>query len=269
MRKIAILPNLFTAGSLLCGVMAIFQVFDQGDWLTAVHLIFAAAFLDVFDGFVARLTRTQSAFGVNFDSLADVVSFGVAPACIVYTAVAPEYPLIAQATCGLFAVFAAVRLARFNVQQAKEEKKSFVGLPTPAAALAAISLFWVLVNHPPLEAIVAPEKALPIAMALLAFLMVSRFPFFGIKSVQVAKRHQEEVFVVVVIILFLLVLLKQHIDLIALAIFGPYALSGPALFVYQLWRPEPIPARAPKAGEPRRARAAGPPEAPPPGSSPR
>lgn len=262
MRKIYILPNLFTAGSLFCGLMAIFQAFDQGDWLLAVHLVFLAAILDSFDGLVARLTRTQSAFGANFDSLADAISFGVAPACIVYTAVAPEYPWIAKVTCGFYAVFAAMRLARFNVQQSKEEKKSFVGLPSPGGAMTALSVFWVFVNHPQIEWFVSPDKALPVVMVGLGCLMFSNFPYFGPKSVNLAKRHQDEVFVVLVIILFIIVLLKQHIDLIAAGIFVPYALSGPALYLMEQWRPQGQTAKA------KRGRAADA-DAPSPDSSPR
>ncbi|MBI1784105.1 CDP-diacylglycerol--serine O-phosphatidyltransferase [Candidatus Sumerlaeota bacterium] len=240
MRKVYILPNLFTAGSLFCGLLAIFEVFDQGDFVQAIHYILIGGVLDVLDGLIARLTKTQSAFGLNFDSLADLVSFGVAPAVVVYNGIVPEFPLLAKATCGLFVVCGALRLARFNVQAAKEEKKSFLGLPIPGAACCAISLYWFLSNNPAISHYFPSEKMLPPAMVLLAALMVSQFQYYGLKSLRVTGRQSFEILVSIVIVLALLLALKQHIDVILFAICGPYVLSGPSIYFIQRIRGEAL-----------------------------
>ncbi len=249
-RKVYILPNLFTAGSLFCGLLALFEIFDQGDYVQAIQFVIIAGILDVFDGLIARLTRTQSSFGVNFDSLADLVSFGVAPAALVYTSIAPEFPMIAKATCGLFVVCGALRLARFNVQSAKEEKRSFTGLPIPGAAAGAITLFWVLSEHPSIHGIFPPEKLLAPAMVLIAALMVSELPYYGVKSLRIDGRHSFELLVCVVIVLAMLVALKQHIDVVLFAMTAPYVLSGPVIYLAQQIRASQT-ARTETAGAPK------------------
>lgn len=233
MRKVYILPNLFTAGSLFCGVLAMYETFDGGDLILAINYIFLAAVLDVFDGFVARLTRTQSAFGMNLDSLADVVSFGVAPAFMVYASLDLDKPLIARAACGLFTVCGALRLARFNVQAAREEKKSFLGMPIPAAACGTLSLLWVLNDPEGIAYYLPPAKVLPLFMVLIAYVMVSRFPYVGLKSLRVTGRYSFEILVSIVIILAILIALREHIELILFGLFIPYLLSGPVYFVLQ------------------------------------
>lgn len=234
MRRVYILPNLFTAGSLFCGLLAIFEVLESSSPASVVYaceLILLAGLLDLLDGVVARLTRSESSFGLNFDSLSDVVAFGAAPAVVLYSTVAGSYPLLAKATCGLYVVCGAMRLGRFNVQASREEKRAFLGLPIPAAAYALVSLFWALSTRPGLAGWVPPEKVLPPVLVLLAYLMVSKFRYYGMKSFRLSKRQPFEILVSIVVVLSLLLAVKQHIDLIILILFGLYALSGPAVYL--------------------------------------
>ncbi len=235
MRRVYILPNLFTAGNLFCGLLAIFEIMDlggEGDPVRACQLIFLAGFLDVFDGLVARLTHSQSAFGLNFDSLADVISFGAAPALMIYTSVSAANPPLAKATCGLFVICAAMRLARFNVQAGKEERHGFTGLPTPGAGCFAVSLFWVIHASGSLPPGSIAEKVIPLAMVVLAYLMVSKVPYPGLKNLPLATRGPFEILVSIVLVLFMLVALKQHIDKVLLIGLGIYAAASPAKFLF-------------------------------------
>ncbi len=143
-----ILPNLFTAGSIFLGIMAIFMAHkglmnaDSKAFTNACWYILFSMVLDGLDGRVARLTNTASKFGVEFDSLADVVAFGVAPAVLLYFYVGHDYGRYGIAISGLFVVLGAIRLARFNITT-NVETNSFIGLPIPSAA--AIVCLWILV----------------------------------------------------------------------------------------------------------------------------
>ena len=142
-KGVYLFPSLFTAGNLICGFFSIISTFN-GDYVRATYFIILANVLDGLDGYAARLTRSTSQFGVEFDSLADVVSFGVAPAVLVYF-----WALIPWGTWGwlaacTFVVCGALRLSRFNVQSTGPAKGYFVGLPIPAAAemIASIVLMY-------------------------------------------------------------------------------------------------------------------------------
>jgi len=142
-KGIYLIPSLFTTGNLICGFFSIILTFN-GKYLEAAYLIILAHLLDGLDGYVARLTKSTSQFGVEFDSLADLISFGLAPAILVYYwALVPWKTWGSVAAC-LFVVCGALRLARFNVQIKSVEKSHFVGLPTPAAAemIVAIVLMY-------------------------------------------------------------------------------------------------------------------------------
>jgi CDP-diacylglycerol--serine O-phosphatidyltransferase len=154
-KSIYLLPNLFTAGNLVLGILSIaFAINDSltlslaaetkvTPFLWPARLIVIAAFMDFIDGFVARLTNTTSKFGMEFDSLSDLISFGVAPAMLIYLSVLRYIPFWGLFIMALYVVCAAIRLARFNVQAQIEEKTQFMGLPSPAAAglLASYVLF--------------------------------------------------------------------------------------------------------------------------------
>ena len=133
-RGIYILPNLFTTGNLFCGFWAIISVFQEKFFYAAVAILLASIF-DVLDGKVARLSGATSKFGVQYDSLADLVSFGIAPALLAFSWALRPYGKFGWLAAFLFVVCGALRLARFNVQSSSGEVKYFKGLPIPAAAL--------------------------------------------------------------------------------------------------------------------------------------
>jgi CDP-diacylglycerol---serine O-phosphatidyltransferase len=230
MSKVYILPNLFTSLSLFCGLLAIFEGLDldgQGSIVRAMHLLILAGLLDMMDGMVARLTRTQSLFGMNLDSLADLVAFGAAPAVLAYHYMMPAYPLLAKATCGLYVVCGALRLARYNVQAAKEERREFTGLPIPGGAAMVGSLIWVLALWPGINRIFPIERVLPVMMVVVAYLMVSKFPYTGPKSLALWRRQRFEILVTTIVIIIILFSLKEYIEIIALVFMLSYLTTGP------------------------------------------
>lgn len=138
-----VLPNAFTAGSMFLAIISLIWA-SQESFVWACWAIVASSVLDGLDGRVARLTGTSSKFGVEFDSLADVVAFGVAPAMLVYFYLGQYYGRLGVIVCALFAIFGAIRLARFNITTSSEPN-SFIGLPIPAAAIFLVS--WILLNQ--------------------------------------------------------------------------------------------------------------------------
>lgn len=171
-----LLPNFFTAASIFTGFYAISLGLYQ-EFVTAAWFIFLALILDGLDGRVARLTNTASHFGVEFDSLADIVAFGVAPAFLLYLYVGEEYGRIGIVVSALFIIFGAVRLARFNVTTSRIEPSVFIGLPIPTAAIMISIAILVLERYPQMSA----YKVLMLPLAVvLALLMVSniRYPSF-------------------------------------------------------------------------------------------
>lgn len=177
-----ILPNLFTGVSIYIGILAVSYAFigrfELACWLVLVSLIF-----DGLDGRVARLTGTTSKFGVEFDSLADVVAFGVAPAMILFFYGGFHYGKFGVMVAGLYVVFGAIRLARFNVATSSNEPNVFIGLPIPSAAVFVVS--WLLFEMEFLKQYPQDSEnifllPLMIASLIVAFLMVSnvRYPSF-------------------------------------------------------------------------------------------
>lgn len=138
-----VLPNAFTAGSMFLAILSLIWA-SQESFAWACWAIVVSMVLDGLDGRVARLTGTNSKFGVEFDSLADVVAFGVAPAMLVYFYIGQYYGRLGVIVCALFVVFGAIRLARFNITTTCEPN-SFIGLPIPAAAIFLVS--WILLNE--------------------------------------------------------------------------------------------------------------------------
>ncbi len=188
-RGVFLLPSLFTVANLFCGYACVVYS-TRGDFDTAALLIAIAMILDTLDGFFARLTNSSSAFGVELDSLADVVSFGLAPAILAFTWGLWPLQRLGWAAGFLFVAAAAMRLARFNVQSAtttaSTDKRYFVGMPSPAAAsVIASTVFW----YP--SGLHVREAALPaLAMVLVpAFLMVSTIRFRSVKVMDVGWRR--------------------------------------------------------------------------------
>ncbi len=184
------LPNLFTLGSIFCGVWAILQTTSHSpgdaaateDYFRASLAILLGSFLDACDGRVARLTGTQSAFGVQLDSLADVITFGVAPAILLYRWALMPLGSAGVAVAGIFASCGALRLARFNVSAAQETGPSnyFTGLPIPLAAGAVISVVIAATRAP--EPRVLPPVAAALLTLVLSYLMVSPVKYHSFKK---------------------------------------------------------------------------------------
>jgi CDP-diacylglycerol--serine O-phosphatidyltransferase len=171
-----LLPNLFTAASIFTGFYAIALALE-GSFESAAWFIFLALIFDGLDGRVARMTNTASHFGVEFDSLADIVAFGVAPALLLYLYIGESYGRIGIMVSALFIIFGAVRLARFNVTTSRIEPSVFIGLPIPTAAIMISIAILVIERYEEF----APYKVFILPLALvLAILMVSniRYPSF-------------------------------------------------------------------------------------------
>lgn len=181
---IYVLPNLVTTGNLFFGFYAIIQAF-KGDFMKAAYAIVAAAVFDLLDGRLARLTRSTSKFGAEYDSLCDLVSFGVAPAVMLYTWALHPFGRLGWIACFIFVACGALRLARFNVQATVIEKAYFQGLPIPMAAGIVASSVLAL-NDLGMD---ATGQVGILAMAyLLAFVMVSTFRYRSFKDLDLKER---------------------------------------------------------------------------------
>jgi CDP-diacylglycerol---serine O-phosphatidyltransferase len=224
-RGVYLIPSLFTAGNLMCGFFSVIATFN-GEFINAALFIILANVLDGIDGYAARLTRTTSQFGVEFDSLADVVSFGVAPAVLVYIwALVPWQNWGWLAAC-TYVVCGALRLSRFNVQAQGVAKNHFVGLPIPAAAqmiTSTVIMFYYLGGAG------SPSRHLTLLLIIygLAVLMVSNIPYFSLKNNDVRRRHPIWM-LVSGIILITLFIAERHLMFFTTVLV--YTLSGPLLW---------------------------------------
>lgn len=240
-RALFILPNAFTMASIFCGTYAIlYTVLHSGPEALyhAAIAVFFAGFFDMFDGRVARLTKTQSDFGMEFDSLADVISFGVAPAVIVYRwALWPIGPLgILSVTC--FTACGAIRLARFNVLSRRPSTSSdyFVGLPIPIAASMLVAL--VVAHFRLFEGMPVTRHILVIFLVLsLAFLMVSSVSFWTFKNVKFGRKTIYILFVAA-IALFIAGLMIP-VSLILVSFLGIYIAAGVVREIIMLIKKQP------------------------------
>ncbi|MBI4411684.1 MAG: CDP-diacylglycerol--serine O-phosphatidyltransferase [Deltaproteobacteria bacterium] len=200
-KGIYILPNLFTTANLFCGFFSIIRAIN-GDFLTSAWMILFAGVFDFLDGRVARLTRTQSRFGLEYDSLVDLASFGLAPAVLMYTWTLFDFSRFGWSAAFLFFACGALRLARFNVQAANVEKKSFQGLPIPAAAYCLAS-YIILYNH-----LFGTGRAESYAMVLMTFvlalLMVSNVSYRSFKGLDFNRRASFFYLVLMVAVLFVI-----------------------------------------------------------------
>jgi len=227
-KGIYLLPNLLTSGSMFLGFYAILHAF-QGDFTRAAIAILMASILDGLDGRVARLTRTESRFGVEYDSLADLISFGVAPAVLAYTWALKPFGRFGWLAAFLFLACGALRLARFNVQVNTVESSHFVGLPIPAAAgmIATLVLFIHRLN------IVLVNRSLIILLLVyvLAFLMVSSIRFYSFKKFDLIRRKP---FSTLVLMVLGFVVVVSEPEIMLFAIFCLYIFSGPAIYLHKV-----------------------------------
>ncbi|MDD4279741.1 CDP-diacylglycerol--serine O-phosphatidyltransferase [Candidatus Sumerlaeota bacterium] len=235
MRKIYLLPNLFTTASLFCGGFAILNVFDVAinavdqHWRYEVScwLILVSAVLDCFDGWIARMTNTQSAFGAEYDSLSDLVAFGVAPAALSYARLtAISQPHVAEVICTLFIACGALRLARFNVQKSNSEKKSFTGLPIPAAAGTIVAGFLCFQRFDPDWTKTWILWVMPLMTLLLSFLMVSNINYPSLKQLNLEGRMKFNVLPIIVLLTAICIALKNHISTFIFVGFLVYMMIG-------------------------------------------
>lgn len=232
-RGIYLLPNLFTTAALFAGFFAIVQAM-QGDFERAAMAIFIAMVLDGLDGRVARMTNTQSAFGAEYDSLSDMVSFGAAPALVVY-----EWALRDMGRLGWIAAFiycagAALRLARFNTTLEVMDKRYFQGLPSPAAAALVAGLVWVMI----VSGVSGPDiRWLAAGLTVFAGItMVSNIRYYSFKDINLRK--SVPFFVIAAIVLaFALAAYSPEISLFGF--FVLYGLSGYVLAAVKLVRRKP------------------------------
>jgi len=181
MRRIYILPNIFTTGNMFFGFYSIISSL-KGDFERAAWAILVAMLLDVLDGSVARLAKATSEFGMQYDSLSDLVSFGIAPGILAYQWVLHSLGRMGWLTAFLFVACGALRLARFNVMAKSTSSKSFMGLPIPAAA-GLVSTYYLFVSDKVIR-MGRGETAflLVLIMILASLLMVSRFNYFALKG---------------------------------------------------------------------------------------
>ncbi len=236
-RGIYVLPNLVTTASLFCGFYAVIAAI-QGDFFHAALSVLIAAVLDGLDGRIARITRTTSAFGIQYDSLSDLIAFGLAPAVLVFLWALRPFNRFGWVAAFLYVVCGALRLARFNVQAGQGGNQYFVGLPIPAAAsiVAATILFIYQVGGTGSTGYLV----ILIMIYVLSFLMVSNIPYPSFKGLKLAERRSFN-FLVAAVLIFVLVALEPFV-MLAVGILG-YVLSGPILALYKLKRhpaPEPI-----------------------------
>ena len=240
-RGIYILPNLFTTGNLFCGFWAIISVFQERFFYAAIAILLAAVF-DVLDGKVARLSGATSKFGIQYDSLADLVSFGIAPALLAFSWALREYGKFGWLAAFLFVVCGALRLARFNVQTSSGEVKYFKGLPIPAAA--SMIALTILLYLRLIETGWVKDIVILVMIYVLAFLMVSTIRYLSFKELNLAKRKPFSIFIFVVLTMIVIVM-EPTIVLFGFVLF--YIFSGPAnmLIAWQkkkaLKKMEPVP----------------------------
>jgi CDP-diacylglycerol---serine O-phosphatidyltransferase len=210
-RGVYLLPSLFTIGNMFCGYACVAYAM-RGDLETAAPFIGIAIILDMLDGRIARLTGSTSAFGREFDSLADVVSFGMAPALLVFQWGLEPLGRLGWAAGFVFVSAGAIRLARFNIQTTTD-KRYFVGLPIPAAAAVPAATVYVYPNG--LHDYVSALPALAL-MLIPAVMMVSTIRYRSFKTIDLQARRPYKI-LLAVIILFFAIAAKSHWTLLALA----------------------------------------------------
>lgn len=228
-KGVYILPNLLTTGGLFCGFYSVIASL-RGDFLLAAIAIMAANVFDVLDGRIARLTKTTSRFGIEYDSLCDLVAFGVAPGILVYRWGLEPWGTIGWLAASLYVTAGALRLARFNVLTDTALKRHFLGLPIPAAAeviATTVMLYYFFGAEGPTYR----HVIVLVMVYALAGLMVSNVRYFSFKEIDIYRRQPFWVLIAGILILKLLIAEPQ---ICLFAGFFLYAASGPARSLW-LW----------------------------------
>lgn len=228
-KGIYLLPNAFTTAALFCGFFAIVQAMNH-QFETAAIAIFASLVLDGMDGRIARMTNTQSAFGEQYDSLADMVSFGVAPALVAYEWVLKDFGKWGWLAAFTYCAGAALRLARFNVNTGVVDKKFFQGLPSPAAGALIAGFIWLADDNK----IPVRDSAIPWVTFLITIYagltMVSNARFYSGKALDIRYRVP---FGVMVLMILTFVLISSNPPLTLFGIFVIYAISGYVIWAWE------------------------------------
>ncbi|MEQ9465527.1 MAG: CDP-diacylglycerol--serine O-phosphatidyltransferase [Haliea sp.] len=232
-KGVYLLPNLITTGALFAGFYAVVAAM-RGDFESAAVAIFFAMVFDGLDGRIARMTNTSSKFGAEYDSLADMVSFGVAPALVMFSWALGELGKFGWSAAFVYVACAALRLARFNTQIDTADKNFFTGLASPAAAAIIASTVWVchdlgwVGEQLPLEVAVL----VAILTAVTGLLMIANFPYYSFKNIDFRGRVP---FVAMIVLILLISLVTLNPPSMFLLGFLAYAASGPVMQL-QRWR---------------------------------
>jgi len=245
-KGVYLLPNLLTSAGLFSGFYSIICTLNGGKWYWyAAVMILLAQLCDALDGRIARLTRSTSSFGIQYDSLADLVAFGVAPGILVYQWALRPWGRWGWLAASLYVTCGALRLARFNVQIASVEKRYFVGLPIPAAAdviAATLLLHYRLYHWLGGEGETGKHITMLLLIFAVAALMVSEIRYYSFKEIRFHHRHPFPVLLGLILLIYLEVVLFLGI--------GSYAASGPLSAIVRRLRgrpPEPAVGAEPPA----------------------
>ena len=219
-KGIHILPSLFTTGNVFCGFYAFVAVLNEQFYFAAWAIV-AGMIFDGLDGRIARLTKTTSAFGEQYDSLADIITFGMAPALLAYSWVLKPFGRLGWMAAFLFLLCAALRLARFNVPKPEIRSEHFIGLPSPASAVVIAS---IVIAFEDLFATRMNPFTMVMVVYALAFLMVSNIKYPAFKQFDFKKRVVFSRFLFVILFIYVLATIPR----VALFILGiTYAIIGP------------------------------------------
>ena len=227
-RGVYLLPNLITTGALFAGFFAIVAGMS-GNFVAAALAIYSALILDTLDGRVARWTRSESEFGAEYDSLSDMVAFGVAPALVAFTWALSDLGQVGWVVAFIYMACAGLRLARFNT---KDDNTTFTGLASPSAAAIIASCVWIW-STPGDAASMFASISMAVITALVGLLMVSQFSYFSPKTLDLKDRQP---FIVLVAIVLVFAVIFAHPPLVLLICFTAYALSGPAMYLWHRYR---------------------------------
>lgn len=239
-KGIYLLPNLFTTAALFSGFYAIVSAMD-GNFANAAIAIFVAMVLDGLDGRVARMTNTQSAFGAEYDSLSDMVAFGVAPALVVFTWALADLGRAGWVFAFIYVAGAALRLARFNTHIGDEDKRYFTGLASPSAAGLVAGMVWALSDF----GVDGADISLVVGLlsALAGLLMVSNIKYHSFKDLDLKGRVP---FFVILLVVLVFAIISTDPSTVLWLIFLAYSASGPVL---ALWRWKKTKPAAPANGD--------------------
>ena len=224
-----LLPNFFTASSIFAGIYSMISAIE-GHFVLAAWMVLLSLIFDGLDGRVARLTNTCSRFGVEFDSLADIVAFGAAPAMLLYLYVGHDFGRFGIMASALFVIFGGIRLARFNVMTGESEPSVFIGVPIPTAAVFVSILVLLFEKY---SFLAEYRVIILIAALIVAVLMVSNIRYPSFKKVDMGKKHIRRVFVVIVAVS--MVVFIYPVEGFAI-FFTLYILYGPLRSIVTLYK---------------------------------